>query len=63
MMALLIATAILTQNQDGERPAPVAVIIEIVGKPTNSIAGVVKPLRRLDLLRRATACPRVVAGA
>ena len=51
MIALLFATALLAQDQARERPAPVAVIIEIVGKPTKSIAGVAKPVRRLDLLR------------
>ncbi len=51
MIALLIASALIAQNQEGERPAPVAVIIEVVGKPTRSVAGVVKPIRRLDLLR------------
>jgi hypothetical protein len=51
MIALLFASAMITQDQARERPAPVAVIIEAVGKPTKSIAGVVRPVRRLDLLR------------
>ena len=51
MIALLFASALITQDPAAERPAPVAVIIEALGKPTKSIAGVVKPVRRLDLLR------------
>lgn len=51
MIALLLALAVTTQDQPVERPPPVAVIVEIVGKPTRTIAGAAKPARRLDLLR------------
>jgi hypothetical protein len=51
MTALLLAITLISQNPTEERPSPVAIVVEVVGKPTRLIAGTVKPIRRLDMLR------------
>jgi hypothetical protein len=51
MNACLLAICLISQNSPEDRPTPVAIVIEVAGRPTRSSAGTTKPIRRLDLLR------------
>jgi hypothetical protein len=59
MLSILLATLVVTQDPTGDRPPPVAVVVEVVGRPTRSVGGVSRAARRLDMLRDGDA---VAAG-
>ena len=59
MLPLLLAALMAAQDPIPDRPPPVAMVVEVTGKPTRLVAGVSKPARRLDMLR---AGDRVASG-